>query len=207
MADQSIRFGLTNVHYAVYDDFSIQNEDNPKYLKPVRMHGAVSLSLSREGDTTVFYADNGPYASKSVNGGYTGTIELANLEDQVLTDLCGSVVDDNGLVIEDTNGAQRTFALLFEVQSNDKPQRIVLYNCTMSRPEADENTTSDSFEVSTQSLEIAAIAREFKVGGTTINAIKAHKTRVGVNDDADPVYKNFFEEVLVPTTLSAQDGD
>ena len=49
-----VKFGLKNCHYA---KATFDEDGNVTYDKPVRMPGAVSLSLDPEGENANFYAD------------------------------------------------------------------------------------------------------------------------------------------------------
>lgn len=188
-----VRFGLKNVHFALYD------EDKGKFEEPVKWPGAVSLSISPEGDSSTFYADDKAYYTVVSNGGYTGTLECAAVQDDVLTTLLGYKTDANGLVIEDADAVAKTFALLYEVDGNLDPTRFVMYNCTLARPSGDHSTKSDSVEPDTESVDITCITRSFAYGDDTINAVKGHLKK---SDSADK-YAAFFSEVLVPTKASA----
>lgn len=192
MADTSttpVRFGLSNVYYAVWDD------TKSSYETPVRIPGAVSLSLSREGDSSTKYADNVPVFTQNVNAGYSGTLTITAANDTLLKELVGYVEDTNGMVIEDANGKQKTFALLYEVDSNIEPQRFVFYNCTLSRPEQEANTTTDTTDPDDQSLDITMIPRDFTHDNTTISAVKAHMTKTSENEAN---YNKFFTSVITP---------
>ena len=83
-----VRFGLKNVYYALIDS------ETGEYKTPVRLPGAVSLTIDAEGDTSTFYADDIAYYVTSSNAGYSGSIELAALSDQALIDLLGQEKDD-----------------------------------------------------------------------------------------------------------------
>lgn len=185
-----VLFGLSNVHYAVYDD------EQKKYLTPKPLKGAVQLGITREGDSSIFYADNSPYFSVQTNGGYSGTLELAVLEREVLKDLLGWEIDANGMQIENTEAKQKTFALLYEVSSNELDQRFVFYNCTLSRPENEANTRTETTEPDTQTMDISMIVRELPYGTDTISAVKGCIELTETNSDE---YNGFFDEVLLPT--------
>ena len=183
-------FGLSNVRYAVY------NDDDQTYETPVAIPGAVSLSITREGNSDRFYADNIPYAAFETNGGYSGELEMAYVPDSVFVDLLGYIQGDNGLVVEDANASTKTFALMYEVNSNVSPDRFVFYSCTLSRPENDANTTTDSTEPDTQTMAITMIPREVEYGDGTLNVVKGHITRP--TSGPTTVYDGFFTSVLLP---------
>lgn len=195
MADTSrpVKYGLTNVHYAVLGN-------DGEYETPVRIYGGVSLTISPEGDSSTFHADNQPYFVQTVNSGYTGTLEIAYAEDQFLQDVLGYEKDQNGMLVEFTDATPATFALMFEVSSNVKPQRTVMYACTLSRPQSDANTTSDTIEPDTVSLDFTAIAVELEYGDTTRPAVKGTLT---LTDTSKTAYNSFFTAVPTPTAISA----
>lgn len=186
-----VRFGLSNVHYAVYDTTT------NKYKSPVAFKGAVNLSLDAEGDTSTFYADNTSYYTTSTNAGYSITLEMAAAEDQVYMDLLGWEKDDKGVLFEASDVVPAKFALMYEVNGDPTKQRGVLYNVTLSRPSAEHATTEDTSEPSTVSFEGSAIGQEFTINGETRSVIKA-----SVEQGADG-YATFMDEVHTPTVAGA----
>ena len=61
-----IKYGLSNVHYA---KATIAADNSATFGTPKPIKGAVSLSLSPEGDTNTFYADNIAYYVSAANNG------------------------------------------------------------------------------------------------------------------------------------------
>ena len=104
------------------------------------------------------------------------------------------------MLVEFTDATPATFALMFEVSSNVKPQRTVMYACTLSRPQSDANTTSDTIEPDTVSLDFTAIAVELEYGDTTRPAVKGTLT---LTDTSKTAYNSFFTAVPTPTAISA----
>ena len=176
-----VRFGLSNAHYSVYD------AKQKKYGTPVAIGGSVSLSLTASGSDSDFWADNVKYASFSTNG--------AAAEDKQMEDLLG-FVNDNGLILETTDAKTVEFALMFEVTGNEVDQRIVLYNCTLSRPGINANTKSDQTNPDTQSFSFKAIGRDLKVNGATHNVVKGSIENTEQNKTK---YDGFMGAVLLPT--------
>lgn len=190
MADKNtVRFGLNNVYYAVYDT------ETSTYKNPERIKGAVNLNISREGDSSTFYADNVPYFATNKNAGYSGTLEIAAVEDQLLIDLLNYVQDGDGNMVEDAEAISNSFALMYEVNSNEEPQRFVFYNCALSRPESEANTSGDTIEPDTASLDITCLTRDLTVGDDIISVVKMHHTSTGPDDT---VYQNWFNRVPMP---------
>lgn len=150
MADK-VKFGISNVHYAVLDT------DGNTYGTPVAIPGAVSLSMEPSGDTTPFYADNIQYFVAVANSGYTGDLEVAIFPDSFLTDIFGYTQDTTSKVmIENANVQPKPFALLFQEEGDVNGTKFVLYNCTCTRPSRELNTTTESVEPQTQTVSITA---------------------------------------------------
>ena len=192
--EQAVKFGLKNAYYALYDDTT------GKYSTPKRLNGAVSLSISREGDESTFYADDIAYYSTNSNAGYSGEIEIATLKDEMRIDLLGQQTDANGVLLESTDDVPPTFALLYEVSGNINNQRFAFYNCTLSRPETEANTKEDTVEPDTDTLEIRMISRAFTYGTDTLNLVKG--SVINTTETAD-TYNNWFTKVYEPTKASA----
>ena len=173
-----VMFGLSNAHYAVYDP------TEGTYGTPVPIKGSVSLSLDIEGESSTFYADNMAFYTTNKNGGYSGTLEIAYAEHQMLQDLLG-YEDDSGLLLEFTDAQPSQFALLFEFDGNVNKQRFVLYNCTLARPNTEANTTEDTIEPTTQSYK-----------GKTRNVVTGMIENTETNKTK---FDAFFTSVLKPT--------
>ena len=191
-APNKVMFGLSNAHYAVYD------ATEGTYSTPVPIKGSVSLSLDTEGDSSSFHADNVVYYTTNKNGGYSGSFEIAYAEHQMLEDLLG-YEDDSGLLLEFADVQPAQFALLFEIDGNVNKQRFVLYNCTLARPSTEANTTEDTVEPSTQSLDITAIPISMQYKGETRNVVKGMIENTETNKTK---FDGFFGAVLLPTATA-----
>ena len=198
MADTTakvVRFGLTNFHYAPI------NDETGEYSDPVRVRGAVSLTTTAEGSSSTFNADNGTFYVTNANNGYTGSIEIAATNDQMMIDLFGFEKDASGMVVEFSDAVSKPCALLFEVSSNLLPQRFVIYDATFSRPSQNANTTGgDSTDPDTITLEFTAVSKDFEYGTETRPAVQGFLTKT---TDTATAYGSFFNAVLKPSKLSA----
>ena len=131
-----VKFGLTNVHYAVIGE-------GGAFGTPKRIPGAVNLTLDAAGESNDFYADDMLYYAASANQGYTGTLELAAVTDDFSVDVLGIIEDSNGVIVE-----------------NKDATRHVLYNVTPSRPNIESGTITNTKEPKTESLPIVAAPSE-----------------------------------------------
>lgn len=189
-----IKFGLSNTHYALI-------KDDGTYETPKPVKGSVSLNLTPEGDSSSFAADNDAnYYFANGNAGYSGTLEIAFAEDDFLADTLGRIKDSNGMLLEAADAQAAPFALLYEISSNVLPQRYVLYSCTLNRPEQEANTTSDTVDPDTVSLDFRAISKEFTYGTEKKPFVLGSLTKSTTTETA---YAAFFDEVLAPTKASA----
>lgn len=174
MAD-SVKFGLSNVRYA----FMTESEDGTVSFENATtpIPGAVSLSLSREGEETNFYADDHKYFNANQNDGYTGTLEIAQAPEDFLVKALGWTKDHTtGHILENADGVQQKFALLFEVKGNNELTGYCFYGVTASRPEEEHNTKAESIEVDTQSLDLTMVPVALTYNGATMNIVKDHMT-------------------------------
>lgn len=176
-----VKFGLKNVHFAALD------EEKNTYATPVALPGAVNLSIDAEGEESNFAADDNPkYFSKFVNNGYSGSLEVALLNEEFLTTVLGQTKDSNGAIIENTGDVAKPFALLFEVEGDTEGRRTVLYKVTASRPSTEAETTEDSIEVKTEEINITC-------AGNSDGDVKA------TLDSGATGYSTFFESVYQKT--------
>lgn len=183
-----VRFGLSNVHYATGAPGSFET--------PVALKGAVQLTTSPEGDSNTFYADNRAYYVTETNNGYSGTVELAALNDEFLTTVLGYEADEtSGLTFEATDVQPKSVALLFEISGNEENQRAVLYGVTFSRLDTEANTQAESTDPDTVTLNFTAIGAQFTVGSKTRNIVKAQCSDSESDHEA---YDNFFTKVPEP---------
>lgn len=147
-----VLYGLKNVHYALY------TESTGDYGTVKPWPGAVSISLSAEGESNTFYADDRPYFVTVSNAGYSGDFESAKIPADFRTAIMGETKDTaTGIIIEDAAEAPKPFALMFEFEGDETAARYCLYNCKITRPNIESSTTEEGTEVKTVTATITAI--------------------------------------------------
>lgn len=154
MAENKVKYGLKNVHYAVATIDASTHAAT--YSTPVAFPGAVSLSLDPEGELTPFRADNVDYWVGNSNNGYSGDLEMALITDSFRKDVLGYTDDDNGVLVENKDVEAVHFALMFQFEGDQKATKHVLYNCTSTRPSAAGETTAETIEPQTETVTITA---------------------------------------------------
>lgn len=188
MSKNRVRYGLTNVHYAVIT----RNEDGTyTYATPVRIPGAVTMEMSPTGDSTNFYADNGIYFSINSNTGYDGTLDIATIPDDFKIAVLGEKLVNGGLA-EFGDAKTKDIALLFEIDGDEEASRFVYYDVTVARPNVSAATTAESIEIKSDQLTLKAKPR------TNDKAIKW----VTGDTTEQAVYDSFFNAVVEPQTTT-----
>ena len=188
-----VHFGLKNVHYAM---LTVSTAGVPSWGAVKAVPGAVSLTLDRDVAKSVFHADDIKYFTVSVNNGFTGTLEMADIPVTMRQDLWGDTVTSTGkLLVESVDAEPKEFALLFEINGDQTPERNCLYRCVASSPNIEASTVEDSIEVKTQSCELEVMPVIYT--GNALNGVTRYRTTA---DTPSATYTSFYSSVL--TTLS-----
>ena len=187
-----IKYGLKSVYFAVA---TIANNGTATYATPVAFPGAVSLSLTANGDNPIFYADNVAYWTGNGNNGYSGTLEMAYITDEFREKVLNEVKAETGVYVESLNAPIVHFALLFQFEGDDKGTRHVLYNCTASRPDVAGNTKGEQIEPQTETINLDC--KSIYNATLDIDTVKARAT-----EGATPYNNWFLTTVYQATTIS-----
>lgn len=183
--NNKVQFNLKNVHYA---PISTGEDGAITYETPVAIPGAVSLTLTRQGSEVKFIADGVIYYSSYSNEGYSGTLTLALLPDHFRKTILKEVEDETAhVLVEYANTETRPFALLFEIEGDEKATRRVLYYCTVGVPgeDADGQTQKNP---KTEAMDLTA------------TALADGRTRARTTSDTtDEVFNNWFKAVWEPS--------
>lgn len=153
MADK-VKFGIKNVH--VFPITSV-TAGVPTYGDVIDVPGAVSFSMSAQGDINKFYADNIVYYQSSANNGYEGDLTLALIPEAFYEKIFGQTPDANGVMTENAAVEAKAFAMTFEEDGDQTGTKFVLYNCTATRPTKELQTIEDSKTPVTQTLTVSAV--------------------------------------------------
>ncbi|MFM1581403.1 major tail protein [Helcococcus bovis] len=175
-----VKYGLSNVH--VYPITS-ETSDSITYGQAIKIPGAVSLSLSPEGSSEPFYADNTSYYVATSNNGYSGSLEIALIPEDFLIKILGMKKDtSSGVITESGEDKNTPFALGFQFEGDEKGARHILYKCSATRPNIEGETVGDSVKPKTDSFDFTAVGRI---------SDKLVKARV---DQGESAYNDFFKK-------------
>lgn len=164
MANNKVKFGLKNVHYAlVTETVATDGTISSSYGDVKAIAGAVSLSMSSTASKSVFRADNSDYYVSYGEGGYEGDLEVARVNEDFLKDVLG-FVEDNDKILVEAGAAFKTvnyFALTFEFDGDQKATKHCLYKCSASRPNIASQTTGEggTTDPQTETLTITSVPR------------------------------------------------
>lgn len=185
MPENKVKFGLTNVHFA---KITYGEDGTPSYAVPKRLLGGVSLSLDPQGDNAEFYADNILFYATAANTGYQGPLEIARITQAFREDILGEVLDKTtGVLYENAAAEPAHFALLFQFDGDIHAVRHTLYDCTVARPAVSSQTTTQSKEPTTDTLQLTAVPRSDSI-------VKASTTSTTTSE----VYNGWFTAVVEP---------
>ena len=184
-----VKFGLSEVHIA---PITAADSNGYTYGTIFTIPGAVSITLDKAGDETEFYADNIKYFNESANQGYTGSLEMALLNEDFRTKILGETKDSNGALIEDATKGTIGFALGFQIDGDKANRRFWYYNVMASRPSNSSTTIEASKTPQTETVDITAAPR---ASDKLVRAV-LEKT-----DDNTAAYNGFFSTVY-ETTVS-----
>ncbi len=148
-----VQFNLKNVHYAKLT----MSGGDPTWATPVSVPGAITLSLDPKGQQTQLHADGITYYNAVANNGYSGSLEMARIPEQMLSDIWGMTVNSAGVMVEDATTEPAEFALLYQIDGDAEEEFYTLYRCSGSRPGIGSKTNTDSKEPQTQSIDIEAM--------------------------------------------------
>ncbi|MFV0527762.1 MAG: major tail protein [Lachnospiraceae bacterium] len=189
-----VTYGLEKCHYAK----GTLNEETGEitYEEPVKLPGAVEMTVEPTGDQITFKADNIDYYKAPNNQGYEGTLNLALIPDKFLQEILGEVENvEAGMISEYSNAKTSPFALLFEFSGDQTETRHALYYCSATRPTV-ASSTKDSGEPNTQELAFSSSPRP---------ADKLVKSRTN-GDVTTTQYNAWFEAVQEPPVETETEG-
>lgn len=188
MPENKVVFGLKNAHYSIVTE---DVDGTYTYGAPVRLLGAVEITLEPKGEQTDFYADDTLFYTTTTNQGYTTTLTIANISREFRTEVLGEILEETDSVLTETTEARAAkIAFMFEFDGDIKAVRHVLYNCTVARPSLTSATKTEASEPTTQELTLVAAPRP-------VDGVVKRST---TGDTPELVYDGWYTAVYNPVT-------
>lgn len=169
-------------------------QGNDVYGTPTMFLGDRQINWDPSGDLINVYADGTIIYTGRQNSGYTGSMELTNLDDDFAEWVLSEEVDSNNVQYENKEPVVHRFYLVWEWVQDAKNTRHIMYNITASRPSMSATTAGDGDTKTAQyrTINMTAIPRA--------DGIVKASTRVNVDDTT---YSNWFNAAYVPSGSSA----
>lgn len=185
-----VKFGISDMHYAVITDSGYGT---------VKEHpGAVNLTLQAEGEKFNYPADNNNDFYKVYdNNGYTGSIEVARLRDEFRVDVLREQLDSVAkTLLEKADGQEAVhFAFGCKINGPKYPTYIWFYNCTAERPGLSANTTGETAEPDSDTVNIEC--RKDSAGKVCVKS---------TCNTPDAVIEGWFSSVFDPESYTPPNG-
>lgn len=181
-----------------YSKITEDDNGNETYATPQVLAKAMTADLSVELNEATLYADDG--AAEVVKEFKAGTLSLGvdDIGASVASDLTGSTIDLNGVVISASEDGGDPVAVGFRAKkSNGKYRYYWLYRVKFGIPATNLATKGDSITFSTPTIE-GTIMRRNK-----LDAFGKHPWKAEVTEDTEgvdqTVIDNWYNEVYEPS--------
>ena len=185
-----ITYGLSNVH--VWPILSTGDDGTPAYGEIIKVPGAKEMTLSAEGETVKFYADNIVYWTAEANNGYSGNLNIADVPATFAEKILKQIRDVNGVLVENASETGAEFAMAMEFEGDTNKRKHVFYRCTVGRPDVSSSTKEENIEPNVAQLNITAMPR-----------LDNHFVKASIEDTTSTAYENWYGEAPYEPTLTA----
>lgn len=187
MDKNKILFGIKYVHLA---KVTKDDETGMEYGAIISLPGAHKMSFEPKEESTEIYADNTTYYAESSTTKEEGELEVAMLQDDILTTIFGAKKDENGAIIEGSGDKTSLVALLGQIEGDKFARRFIMYKVKLIKPSFETETTgSEGKKINTRKIKYTAYPIEKN------NTIKA---TLPYSDEKKEAYNMFFNEIYKP---------
>lgn len=151
---EMVNFGLSNVHFS-----SLEFASGAYTFQIPEAHpGSINLKMDANFETTEVYADNTIYYVAKNNKGYDCALEVVMLKEDFEKKYLGFKTTADGEIVETSNGKFKDFALLFQVETDEQPNKYILYrNSITKKPSYEFKTLEDKTEIATVTIEFKSL--------------------------------------------------
>ena len=139
---EMVNFGLSNVHFS-----SLEFASGAYTFQTPEAHpGSINLKLDANFETT------------KNNKGYDCTLEVVMLKEDFEKKYLGFKTTADGEIVETSDGKFKDFALLFQVETDEQPNKYILYrNSITKKPSYEFKTLEDKTEIATVTIEFKSL--------------------------------------------------
>lgn len=194
--------GLDKLYYSKITE---DTDGNETYGTPTVLAKAMTADLSVELNEATLYADDG--AAEIVKEFKSGTLSLGidDIGSAVASDLTGSTIDSNGVIVSASEDGGDPVAVGFRAKkSNGKYRYYWLYKVKFGIPATNLATKGDSITFSTPTIE-GTIMRRNKPDAFGTHPWKAEVTE-GADGVKQTVIDNWYKQVYEPVATAASTG-
>ena len=179
---------------SAWGTITVDANGNDVYGTPTMFLGNRQVNWDPAGDLIKVFADGTVIYTGRQNSGYTGSMELTNLDDDFAKYVLSESVDSKNVQYEEKEPTVKRFYLVWEWIQDSKNTRHIMYNITASRPSMSATTAGDNDTKTAQyrTLNMTAIPRA--------DGIVKASTRVDVDSTT---YNGWFNAAYVPSGSSA----
>lgn len=180
---------------SAWGKITVDANGNDVYGAPTMFLGNRQVNWDPAGDLVKVFADGTVIFTGRQNSGYTGSLELTNLDDDFAAWVLSESVDSKNVQVEEKEPEVNRFYLLWEWVQDKKNTRHIMYNITASRPAMSATTAGDNDSKTAQyrTLNLTAIPR-------ADGKVKA-STRADVDST---VWTNWFYSAYEPVGSAQQ---
>lgn len=181
---EKVKFGLSNVYVALRKDTG----DAITYEKPVAVPGAINASITRNSDQNILYADNKAYFVANKKSSQEIELEVADIARDILIGYLGYIKSSNGSLLETDATVTPHFALMFQIETDEKSRKIRYYNCTAVEADEEYSTSEETIDPTTSTMNVTST-------GETIGDYNVFRE---IAQTGDKNYDDFFTTVALP---------
>lgn len=190
-------FGVRNSHFAIVTD-----EEKLTYEKPVHVAGTVEVSMEPTVESSTSHADNEPWLQQQKDNGGSGTMSFYDTEStpelrQLIADLVGYTIADDGRTILSANKNPKPFAFMCEQPGHIVGRRRCYLMCQLAKPS--QTLTSLQGTPDITQLDYPFTWKPVTPpGGTSEDRTSGYDSFTGVEG-----YESFFEAVKIDGLVAA----
>ena len=141
---------MSQVHVGTYEEV----DGTVTLGTPLKIPGAVGLTLEADSELYQFFADDGVYYADYSDNGESGELTMALFPDSFKTQFLPYVELDDGGIAKIKGGKTTSMYLAFEGKGDNKKRRHILYNVTPGSISREFRTIEGQKEVATEVLPV-----------------------------------------------------